>query len=539
VGYTVNRALRLTGATSSLSDSNHPGTLYSSPHYNGAGSLLSAQIGNTGSSVSETRTYDGRLRLTNIADGALYTLTIPTNGYAPDSDILLANDSVNGNWAYGYDAFNRLTSAGATGQSYTYDYDRFGNRWHQNGPHSSSLSFNGSNNRMDTYSYDAVGDLLNDGTTAYTYDSESRIISATNSTSGTSTYLYDADGRRIRKTTTAGGTVDFLYDLGGHEISQVTSAGSWNRGEIYAGGRHLGTYSGGTGGTTYFTFADHLGTERARSTSTGAAYETCASWPFGDWLTCSGSSDPSPMHLTGKERDGESGLDEFGARYYSSQYGRFMTPDWASGASPVPYADFSNPQTLNLYSYVKNNPTTLTDPNGHCWSWVQSFCNAFQRVFYFTFTDYGFKNHAQVGQIQEQQRQWLTNYNARRVNNDGVATPVDWSKQSGGYVHKACDELQNQVSETHQMSLNLPLPPGMTAPEFGQDVMKWGTGDDAARARMQTLTREELEERGVTKEMAEGWRDLYQRVKLHNPGNPSAQGRAELMQKAVDLLGGK
>lgn len=251
LSYTVNCALRLTGTTSSLSDSNHPGILFSSPHYNGAGSVLSATIGNTGSSVSETRTYDGRLRLTNITDGSLYTLTIPTNGYAPDS--------VNGNWTYGYDAFNRLTRASATGQSYTYDYDRFGNRWHQNGPHSSSLSFSGNNNRMDTYSYDAAGNLLNDGTTVYTYDSENRIISATNSTSGTSTYVYNADGRRIRKTTTAGGTVDFLYDLSGHEMTQVTSAGSWNRGEIYAGGRHLGTYSGGTGGTTYFTFSDWLG----------------------------------------------------------------------------------------------------------------------------------------------------------------------------------------------------------------------------------------------------------------------------------------
>jgi RHS repeat-associated protein len=361
LSYTVNRALRLTGTTSSLSDSNHPGTLYSSPHYNGAGSLLSAQFGNTGSSVNESRTYDGRLRLTGITDGSLYTLTVPTNGYAPDSDVLLANDSVNGNWTYGYDAFNRLTSASATGQSYTYDYDRFGNRWHQNGPHSSSLSFSGNNNRMDTYSYDAAGNLLNDGTTAYTYDSESRIISATNSTSGTSTYLYDADGRRIRKTTTAGGAVDFLFDLRGHEITQVTSAGSWNRGEIYAGGRHLGTYSGGTGGTTYFNFSDWLGTERARSLpGTTTACETITSLPFGDGQTTTGScGDPSPMHFTGKERDSESGLDNFGARYDSSQYGRFMSVDPSRMS-----INRANPQTWNRYSYALNNPLAYVDQNG-------------------------------------------------------------------------------------------------------------------------------------------------------------------------------
>ncbi|HUY86577.1 MAG TPA: RHS repeat-associated core domain-containing protein [Acidimicrobiales bacterium] len=283
-------------------------------------------------------------------------MTIPANGYAPDSDILLANDSVNGNWTYGYDDFNRLASASMTGQSYTYDYDRFGNRWHQNGPHSSSLSFSGNNNRMDTYSYDAAGNLLNDGTTAYTYDSESRIITATNSISGASSYLYDANGRRIRKTT-AGVSVDFLYDLSGHEITQLSSTGTWNRGEIYAGGRHLGTYDGGTGGTTYFTFADWLGTERARSTSTGGPYETCTSLPFGDWLTCTGSTDPSPMHFTGKERDSESGLDNFGARYDSSQYGRFMSPDPTGG-------HLFDPQTLNKYAYVRNNPINFTDPTG-------------------------------------------------------------------------------------------------------------------------------------------------------------------------------
>jgi RHS repeat-associated protein len=69
---------------------------------------------------------------------------------------------------------------------------------------------------------------------------------------------------------------------------------------------------------------------------------------------------------TGKERDTESGLGEFGARYYGSSLGRFMTPDWAAKPTDVPYASFGNPQSLNLYSYVNNNPTTTRDPDGHC-----------------------------------------------------------------------------------------------------------------------------------------------------------------------------
>jgi len=69
---------------------------------------------------------------------------------------------------------------------------------------------------------------------------------------------------------------------------------------------------------------------------------------------------------TGKERDAESGLDYFGARYYASNMGRFMSPDWAAKEEPVPYASLDNPQTLNLYQYMRNNPLGGVDPDGHC-----------------------------------------------------------------------------------------------------------------------------------------------------------------------------
>ena len=67
--------------------------------------------------------------------------------------------------------------------------------------------------------------------------------------------------------------------------------------------------------------------------------------------------------------------------------------------------------------------------------------------------------------------------------------------------------------------------------------MQWGTEDDAARARIGTLTREELEQVGLTQEMAVAWREFYLRELARNPRYPSAAGRAELMQRAVELLG--
>ena len=75
--------------------------------------------------------------------------------------------------------------------------------------------------------------------------------------------------------------------------------------------------------------------------------------------TCVGS------RSTGKERDSETGLDYFGARYSSSAQGRWTSPDWSASPQPVPYADLSDPQTLNLYGYVRNNPVNLVDPLGH------------------------------------------------------------------------------------------------------------------------------------------------------------------------------
>ncbi len=66
----------------------------------------------------------------------------------------------------------------------------------------------------------------------------------------------------------------------------------------------------------------------------------------------------SKSSYTGKERDAESGLDNFGARYYGSAMGRFMSPDSFGG-------HYTDPQTLNKYSYVRNNPLRYTDPTGH------------------------------------------------------------------------------------------------------------------------------------------------------------------------------
>jgi RHS repeat-associated protein len=90
--------------------------------------------------------------------------------------------------------------------------------------------------------------------------------------------------------------------------------------------------------------------------------------------TCSPVVHPSPSLFTGKERDAESGNDYFGARYYASTMGRFLSPDWSAKEEPVPYAKLDDPQTLNLYGYMRNNPfwgVSIKMDTMHCGSRIR------------------------------------------------------------------------------------------------------------------------------------------------------------------------
>jgi RHS repeat-associated protein len=217
----------------------------------------------------------------------------------------------------------------------------------------------GTNNRLASpYAYDAAGNVTYDGVHHYTYDPENHIISVDN---GATTYTYDALGRRAAKTA-GGSATDFIYDREDHVI--LTNPATPTMIEMYAAGLHLGTYvlnAAQTATVLYYDHADWLGTERARTDLSGNACEKISSLPFGDGQTISGTcGDISPRHFTGKERDPESGLDNFEARYNSSSMGRFMSAD-PIFISP---AGLFDPQGLNLYAYVRNNPLNFTDPTG-------------------------------------------------------------------------------------------------------------------------------------------------------------------------------
>jgi RHS repeat-associated protein len=115
-------------------------------------------------------------------------------------------------------------------------------------------------------------------------------------------------------------------------------------------------------GTTYFVEHDHLGSTRLLTRVDRSVYDSMDYLPYGEQIA---GASGSTHKFTGKERDAESNLDYFGARYYSSTLGRWVSADWSAVPAPVPYADFTDPQSLNLYSYVRNLPTTKVDADGH------------------------------------------------------------------------------------------------------------------------------------------------------------------------------
>lgn len=190
-------------------------------------------------------------------------------------------------------------------------------------------------------------------------------------------YLYNADGERVAKGTitqmscdpTANGFIgtsnetDSILGLNGEQVTEVKGAMTWKHTNIWAGGQLLGTWDAQG---THFYLNDWLGNRRFQATFYGTLEQTCQNQPFGDALNCTGSGpELTERHFTGKERDAESGNDYFPARYYSSSMERWLSPDWNSDPDPVPWADFSDPQSLNLYSYLENNPLNKTDPDRH------------------------------------------------------------------------------------------------------------------------------------------------------------------------------
>jgi len=226
---------------------------------------------------------------------------------------------------FAYDELNRLTTSqeGAS-WSQTNSYDKYGNRSIVGG----GLSFTASNNRITGWSYDAAGNLLNDGAHAYTFDAENKISKV----DGVSAYVYDGDGQRVRKLVNE--NLRFIYGIGGQQIAEFDgSSGALKKEYVYGASGLLATIEPAAvnaNGTRYTT-SDHLGSPRLVTSSSAGVVSRHDYMPFGEELFNGGrtfgmgygTTDGVRQKFTLKERDNETGLDYFLARYHSSSQGRF------------------------------------------------------------------------------------------------------------------------------------------------------------------------------------------------------------------------
>jgi len=268
---------------------------------------------------------------------------------------------------YTYDALYRLSTATTTGSAnypawgLSMTYDRYGNRTDQNqtagNPPMNHILINAATNRISGDCYDANGNLLAESappcpSPTYTYDAENHTVTY----GGSAAYNYDGHGLRVKKClpNCTSPTTSIVYIFTGSKViaeyDNGAAVGSPSREYVYSGTTLLAKID--PSGTKYY-HQDHL-SNRLVTDSSGNAYAQLGHFPFGEsWYNATNDK----LLFTTYERDSESGNDFAMARYNVNRLGRFLSPDPFNG-------DISDPQSLNRYAYVLNDPCNLGDPLG-------------------------------------------------------------------------------------------------------------------------------------------------------------------------------
>jgi RHS repeat-associated protein len=148
----------------------------------------------------------------------------------------------------------------------------------------------------------------------------------------------------------------YWYGRNGEIIAESDLSGTVKSEYIYFAGRRIARRDPGTG-NAYYYLTDHLGSTRLMTNASGAVVEESEFYPFGTERVITNGLDNN-YKFAAMERDTESGLDHTLYRKYSASLARWLSPDPDTG-SP------ENPQSLNRYPYVLNDPTSLMDPEGN------------------------------------------------------------------------------------------------------------------------------------------------------------------------------
>ncbi len=333
--------------------------------------------------TTDYRYYDPfTMRITSIrTTSVLGDLQYWSYGYTPAGDIEEIHNIVTDvTYDYTYDELHRLLSETSDGAypAINYTYNAIGNIMSKTyGANSyaytydttrkhavANINFNGNDY---AYTYDGNGNMTagpdftdptQTATRAISYNADNlpTNIVWTKAATVTSAFTYDGSGTRVKKTIQGGSTT---WYIGSHYEKKDSTYTKY----IFAGGTRIAKVT--TSGY-HILHSDHLGSSTVISDSSGAIAESTEYNPFGTTRSHSGAT-LTNYKYTDQELDPETGLYNYGARYYDPMIGRFISPD------PIVQAPF-NPQSLNRYSYCINSPLMYVDPSGYFLSGLRSFC---------------------------------------------------------------------------------------------------------------------------------------------------------------------
>ncbi len=387
--------------------------------YTPFGELAQAQLGNLGSLVTQTLTYETSTRrlvknqINRQATGPA-TLSNITYGYDPVGNITSIRDAQNDgtvadDQCFTYDWARRLTDAWSSGDACaTKSVNGVGSpNLGTVDPYRTSWTFTDTGQRKTETLYKA-GPITADTTRTYTYPTAAgaaqahavRSVTATGGATGTDAYTYDATGNLTKKTlatgpvqdltwneenklktsTVSGQTTSFLYDAGGTRIVKREPTKT----TLYLPGgqeleltRKVGTTPAAlTNGTRYYNVpggsairtsrdnsvrllvSDHQNTNTLSISASSLAVNRRKALPYGGQRGAAPYFWPGNKGFVGGDIDTTTSFTHIGAREYDPSIGQFISVD--------PLLEVDKPQTLNGYAYAANNPITFSDPTGAC-----------------------------------------------------------------------------------------------------------------------------------------------------------------------------
>ncbi|MCB0121201.1 MAG: hypothetical protein KDE58_03095, partial [Caldilineaceae bacterium] len=344
-------------------------------------------------------TYDNRQRLATLRTVGAQDVVYQDWRYQLDGigNILRIDDlrpdrtaADDGTQVFTYDSLNRLTATQyADGNGITYGYDAIGNLVHKSssiaeqnlgdfqvgqnaGPHALATA------NDESWRYDANGSLIARGAFAYTWDAHNRLRAVTGADGLRQQNSYNYADERMVKVVTSGGQrevalyPDRSFEVRDRELVKYIFANDeriaevrtpFDRSRLIHGlqGALTPQTNNPTQTQTLFYHGDHLGSATVLVDPTGQVVERQSYQPFGESRAQSGAN-AANYTFTGKELDDAIGLYYYGARYYDPAVGRFISVDPLYFEQPE--KDLADPQALNLYAYVRNNPLRNVDPNG-------------------------------------------------------------------------------------------------------------------------------------------------------------------------------